>query len=284
MTASRCQLLPSVWPSVWLLLLVSGAQGCERNPPDQASVTKPATTAASKPVRSGYDYQSAQTQALQDDDFANPGTLWLDQGAVLWQQAPDDNIKSCADCHDQPAQASAASMRGTALRYPALDPNSGALIDLAGRINRCRTEQQQQPPWPLESEPLLALTTLVTAASHGMTVNREITPELQPFFDAGRDYFYGRRGQLNLACHQCHEQQAGQMLRGDRLSEGHSNGYPAYRLQWQSIGSLQRRLRFCNVGVRAEPFAYGAPEYLNLELFLQWRGKGLRIETPAVRR
>ena len=117
-----------------------------------------------------------------------------------------------------------------------------------------------------------------------MTIAREITAELQPFFEAGRAYYYERRGQMNLACHQCHEQQAGQMLRGDRLSEGHSNGYPTYRLQWQRVGSLQRRLRFCNVGVRAEPFAYGAPEYLNLALFLQWRSNGLRIETPAVRR
>ncbi len=266
-----------------VVLLICCNQGCNESPPEPSAPVAAEQTPTAAP-RSGYHYQSEQTRALQDDSFANPGTLWLDQGAALWQQPPTAETKSCSNCHDKPSEQATASMRGVALRYPALDADTGALIDLAGRINRCRTEQQQQPPYPLESEPLLALTTVVTAASRGMTVAREITPELQPFFEAGRTYYYSRRGQMNLACHQCHEQQAGRMLRGDRLSEGHSNGYPIYRLQWQRVGSLQRRLRFCNVGVRAEPFAYGAAEYLNLELFLQWRGNGLQIEAPAVRR
>ena len=76
----------------------------------------------------------------------------------------------------------------------------------------------------------------------------------------------------------------GQQLRGQPISQGHSNAYPAYRLEWQAVGSLQRRLRNCNIGVRAEPYPYGAQEYVNLELFLAWRASGLRIETPGVRR
>ena len=30
---------------------------------------------------------------------------------------------------------------------------------------------------------------------------------------------------------------------------------PEYRLEWQAMGSLDRRIRNCMVGVRAEPFA-----------------------------
>ena len=67
------------------------------------------------------------------------------------------------------------------------------------------------------------------------------------------------------------------------LGIGHPTGYPLYRLEWQSVGSLQRRLRGCMSGIRAEPYAYGAPEFAALELYLMDRARGLKLETPAVR-
>jgi sulfur-oxidizing protein SoxA len=73
-------------------------------------------------------------------------------------------------------------------------------------------------------------------------------------------------------------------LLAETLSQGHGNAYPAYRLEWQTLGSLHRRLRACFQGVRAEPFASGSPELVNLELYLAWRAQGLAVETPAVRR
>jgi L-cysteine S-thiosulfotransferase len=60
-------------------------------------------------------------------------------------------------------------------------------------------------------------------------------------------------------------------------------GYPLYRLEWQGMGSLQRRMRNCMIGMRAEPFDYGASELVDLELFMRWRSRGLTLETPAVR-
>lgn len=42
------------------------------------------------------------------------------------------------------------------------------------------------------------------------------------------------------------------------IPQAHPTGYPIYRLEWQSMGSLQRRLRNCMTGVRAEPYAYGS--------------------------
>ena len=106
----------------------------------------------------------------------------------------------------------------------------------------------------------------------------------RPFFEAGRTLFLTRQGQFNLACKECHEDHWDQKLRGAPISQGYGNAYPAYRLEWQTIGSLQRRLRNCNIGVRAEPYPYGAQEYVNLELYLAWRAQGLPIETPGVRR
>ena len=67
------------------------------------------------------------------------------------------------------------------------------------------------------------------------------------------------------------------------MPQAHPTGYPIYRLEWESLGSLQRRLRNCLVGMRAETPEYGAPELVDLELFLLWRARGMQIETPAVR-
>ncbi len=67
------------------------------------------------------------------------------------------------------------------------------------------------------------------------------------------------------------------------MPQGQPTGYPIYRLEWQGMGSLQRRLRACLAGMRAEPYPYGAPEYAALELFLAFRARGLAMETPAVR-
>jgi sulfur-oxidizing protein SoxA len=86
-----------------------------------------------------------------------------------------------------------------------------------------------------------------------------------------------------MACKNCHEDYAGTMIRANLLSQGQSNGFPTYRLKWQKVGSLHRRFRGCNSQVRATPYKAGSEEYVNLELFLANRGRGLPVETPAVR-
>jgi sulfur-oxidizing protein SoxA len=106
----------------------------------------------------------------------------------------------------------------------------------------------------------------------------------KPFFEAGQAFFYKRRGQLDMACAHCHEHYAKQRLRGDILSQGQINGFPIYRFTWQMLGSTHRMFEWCNTSVRAEPYALGSDEYVNLELFMTWRGRGLPVETPAIRR
>jgi L-cysteine S-thiosulfotransferase len=231
-------------------------------------------------VLSGYAFQSADTQALQDDPFANPGMLWVDAGRDLWQRNDATAEKPCAACHGPDG----SELAGVAARYPAYDQRERRLVNLEQRINLCRSRYQDVAPLPYESEDLLSLTAFVAHQSNGTPVDASVDGEARPFFEAGRAYYSQRRGQLNLACRHCHEENSGRMLRGDRLSQGHGNGYPTYRLEWQTLGSLHRRLRFCDRGVRAAPHAFGSPEYVNLELFLAWRATGLKIESPAVRR
>ena len=233
-----------------------------------------------QPPKSGRDFQSAETRALQDDDANNPAMLWVEQGGRVWNTPAGPTAKSCATCHALPE----TSMKGVAARYPTVDLTRGELLNIERRINVCRTEQQNAPTLPDESNELLALTALIGYQSRGQQRNANIAGAAKPYFETGRKLFYSRQGQLNLACSQCHEEHAGRKLRGDTISQGQTHGWPAYRLEWQSVGSLHRRLRACSLGVRAEVLPYGAPDYIALELYLAWRGEGLPIESPGVRR
>ena len=175
-------------------------------------------------------------------------------------------------------------MKGVAARYPAFDAARGRPVDLEQRINICRAEHQKATPLPFESKELLALTAYVAhAIARHADRRRQDDERLSLSSQAGRDLFNRRQGQLNLSCAQCHDDNWGSKLAGAPIPQGHPTGYPLYRLEWQTLGSLQRRLRNCLVGMRAEPYAYGAPEYVDLELYLMWRARGMAIETPAVR-
>ena len=229
--------------------------------------------------RSGYDLMSRETRAMQDDDTANPGMLWVLDGEALWNRKAGDAGRSCTECHGDARQ----SMKGVAARHPAFDAARRRPITLEQRINVCRVERQKAPPLAYESRELLALTAYVARQSRGLPI--EITPDdrTQPFIDAGRATFSRRQGQLNLSCSQCHDDNWGRRLAGNAVPQAHPTGYPLYRLEWQSLGSLERRLRGCLTGIRAEPYEFGAPELVDLELFLMWRARGRTFEAPAGR-
>jgi L-cysteine S-thiosulfotransferase len=229
--------------------------------------------------RSGYADMSPESRTMQDDDTANPGILAVLDGEALWNRKTGTSGLSCADCHGDAAH----SMNGVAARYPAFDADSGKPVDLEERINLERTRRQQAPALKHESADLLALSAWVARQSRGEPIAPPQDERLAPFAAAGQAFFNRRQGQLNLSCALCHDDNWGRRLAGNVVPQGHPNGYPLYRLEWQSMGSLQRRLRNCISGMRAETPEYGAPEYVNLELFLMRRAAGMVMESPAVR-
>lgn len=244
---------------------------CNAPPPETSRVEL-----APEDIVSGSVFLTAETQALQSDDFANPGFLWVDRGETLFSSAPT-SAPSCASCHKH-------GLSGVAATYPAYDSDTRTVLNLEGRINQCRTKHQNQPSLPYESDELLSLTAYVAHQSRGASVSVDISGSARAVYEEGARYFRTRRGQFNLSCQQCHTENWGKRLRGDTLSQGHGNGFPAYRLEWQSMGSLHRRLRDCDIGVRAEPLPYGDPLYIAVELYLAARADGLEVESPAVRR
>jgi sulfur-oxidizing protein SoxA len=245
-------------------------------------ILPPSASAGEIPLherRSGYEFMAPETRAMQDDDIANPGTLWVLDGEALWNRKAGAAGRACADCHGD----ARASMKGVAARHPAFDAARGRPVNLEQRINLCHTERQAAAALAFESRELLALTAYVARQSRGMPIAPVIDERTKPFLEAGRAAFFRRQGQLNLACTQCHDDLWGRKLVGNTIPQAHPTGYPLYRLEWQGLGSLQRRLRNCFIGVRAEPYAYGAPEFVDLELYLMWRARGMKLEAPAVR-
>jgi len=229
--------------------------------------------------RSGFSFMTSDTQSMQNEDTANPGMLWVLDGEALWNGKAGASGKACADCHGD----ARASMKGVAARYPAFDQALGRPVNLEQRIDLCRSQHQQATPLAYESRELLALTTFVAQQSRGLAIETGADPQLAPFIDRGRALFMQRQGQLNLACANCHDDNWDKRLAGSAITQAHPTGYPEYRLEWQSLGSLQRRLRGCITGIRAQAYDYGAPELVELELYLMSRARGMPIETPAVR-
>ncbi|QDP24717.2 sulfur oxidation c-type cytochrome SoxA [Bradyrhizobium cosmicum] len=229
--------------------------------------------------RSGYSFMGPETRAMQDDDTSNPGMLFVLDGEALWGRKTGGADKSCADCHGD----ARTSMKGVAARYPAFDKPLSRPVTLDQRINLCRADHQQAAPLPYESRDLLALSGFVAHQSRGVAITAGDAPELRPFVARGRDLFMQREGQLNLACANCHDDNFDKRLAGAPITQAQPTGYPLYRLEWQTLGSLERRLRSCMTGVRAQAFDYGSPELVALELYLMSRARGLPMETPAVR-
>jgi sulfur-oxidizing protein SoxA len=219
-------------------------------------------------------------RALQADTFANPGMLWVERGASLWNEPRGARGIPCGGCHGEARE----SMKGVAARHPRHEPSEGRVVNLEERINACVTRSQGAAALGWESEALLSLTAYVAAQSRGMPIAVETTGPAASTHERGRTIYFERQGQLHMACTQCHDAKAGTTLLQERISQGQPADWPAYRLEWQSLGSLQRRLRACYYGVRAEMPPFGSPDLVALELYLGVRARGLVTSPPGVRR
>lgn len=230
-------------------------------------------------IKSGYEYLTQETREMQDDDFANPGMTAVEEGRVQFHKA-GVNDKSCASCHGE--NGSKFNLKKIA-RYPIYNKEYEKPFTLQEQINFCGEEYLDNVPYVYDCVDLVELEAFVRYKARGEKVNVDITGPLKPFYEKGKKLYNTRFGQMNMACVVCHDQFDGQRLRGQVLSQGHSNGFPEYRLGSGKMTSLHGRMEECFRSFRADPFDRGSDELINLELYLHSRGNGLPIETPAVR-
>jgi len=228
--------------------------------------------------RSGYAFIKPETRAMQDDDFENPGMIVVDKGASLFNQGMSAaSSKSCASCHgDDGAKLNPASIAA----YPKPDSN-GKITTLQDRVVQC-ANRNVGGRLKLDDENAIALETFVRHLAKGRPVAVD-TSGLEKQLQRGKKLFDTRYGLIDMSCQHCHEWYAGKMLRGQLISEGMANSFPAYRLAIGEVVSLSQRIQQCMTLMRAEPFATGSDELRLLELYMMSRSNGLAIETPAVR-
>jgi sulfur-oxidizing protein SoxA len=253
------------------------------------SLASTAQTAASEAFKlpsgplnqlSGQAFLSPSLKAMQSDASTNPISLWLEQGRSLWTGTSSQT--SCAQCH-----GAVETMREAATQFPKWSVKQQKLINLEDQILTC-SERTSRPLKGLENTEVLSHSALLHWSSAGLpfqiSPKQEIQQRWQVELNAGAKLFTTRMGRMNLACTHCHDLNIGKTMRADVISPGHPTGFPIFKLSWQSMGSIDRRLRACYSGVQAEVPAPGSPELRQLELFLKSRAQGMTLEGPSLRR
>ncbi|MGR3662899.1 MAG: sulfur oxidation c-type cytochrome SoxA [Paracoccaceae bacterium] len=229
-------------------------------------------------VLSGWLFRSDETQAMQMDDFDNPGMIWVESAAEAWAEADGSEGKSCATCHDDPE-----SMAGVKAVYPKWNEEAGEVRTIQMQINDCRVNRMGAEAWKTDAGPMLNVEALLASVSRGMPVNVAIDGPAQSTWEQGKELYYTRTGQLELSCANCHEENYGNMIRADHLSQGQINGFPVYRLKNAKLNGVHSRFKGCIRDTRAETYSPGSPEFIALELYVASRGNGLSVEGPSVR-
>jgi len=228
-------------------------------------------------IYSGWRFRTPETQALQMDDFENPAMIFVDQALDLWDTVDGTEGHSCSSCHtDGPEE-----FAGLHAQMPKVV--NGRVVVMEDIINEHRRELMGADEWKWSGPEMQSMVALIGLQSRGMPMDVAIDGDAAPFWEQGKDMYYTRYGQLELSCANCHEDNYGNMIRADHLSQGQINGFPTYRLKQARLISRHIRFRGCIRDTIGETFAEGSDEFRALELYVASRANGLDIETPAVR-
>jgi L-cysteine S-thiosulfotransferase len=217
---------------------------------------------------------------LQADAANSPVTLWLDKGRTLWSDGSMG--PSCQSCH-----GAVDSLKHSAPSYPRMAKDGQSLINLDDQIVACRARSGRLNA-KIEDDDVLALSAVLHDVAKGQPINVQAPADQAAAWQAhltrGAQLFSTRNGRINLACVHCHEQNVGRQMRADVISPGNPTGFPIYRMSWQRLGSIERRLRACYSGVQAVLPPPGDPDLRDLELYLKVRASGMPLDGPSIRR
>lgn len=229
-------------------------------------------------VISGWEFRSPETQSVQEDDFENPGMIGVDNAREVFETAMGSEGKSCAACHESPED-----LKGVRAVYPKWDEERGTVQTVEMQVNECVTERMGAEEWDYTGSQMIDMVALISSVSRGMPVDVAVDGPARETWEKGKDLYYTRFGQLELACANCHEDNYGNNIRADHLSQGQINGFPVYRLKNAKLNAVHDRFKGCIRDTRAETFKPGSPEFVALELYVASRGNGLSVEGPSVR-
>ena len=230
-------------------------------------------------VLSGWLFRDPDTRAMEMDDFENPAMVFVDQGLDTWDTVEGSEGKSCASCHEDISE----SMQGVRAHMPKMNTAGDDLWSLENFINDCRVNRMGAEAWSWNSDQMKNMTSAISMQSRGEPISVAVDGAAADWWEKGKEIYYTRYGQLEMACANCHEDNAGNMIRADHLSQGQINGFPTYRLKTAGMVSIHQRFVGCVRDTRAETFKPGSAEFRALELYVASRGTGLPVEGVSVR-
>ena len=259
---------------------------------------KAANTSAAEDLATYHDYFQKRFPGIPLQEFANGGYAldrvardnWeaieefppyepmIEAGEGMWN-TPFANGKTYGSCFgDDPAQRK---------NYPHWDAKRKMVVTLPLAINECRTANGEKP-LKYKKGKIADLLAYMSYESRGQKIGVEVPkdPDAVAAYNAGKEFYFSRRGQLNFSCAHCHFISGGMHIRSELLSPalGHASGFPVYRSKWGELGTLHRRFGGCNKQVRAKPFKAQGKEYRNLEYFLTHMSNGIEFNGPSARK
>lgn len=217
----------------------------------------------------------ARAQWEQIEEFP-PYEEAIEKGDMLYH-TPFANGKTYADCFG-----------GGQVRqnYPFFDDTSDEVITLEYDINRCRKANGEEPlKW--ERGDITALSAYMAFVSRGERFDIKIQSDAAlAAYEDGKEFYYSKRGYLNNSCATCHVQGAGMKVRTEVLHPalGEVTHWPNFRLKWDHIATLHKRIRACHRDQGAKHFKAQSPQYRNVEYFMTYMSNGLPVNGPGVRK
>ncbi len=265
--------------TITICCVISGAIALAQS--DQRRILVPEE--ASNPLRqliAGEEFLPSAVRAQQADDFDNPAYPLVEAGEANWSTREGSAGKSCQDCHGAGPKN---TIRRVAASYPKYAPDVKQVITLPARINLCRKNNLRAPLISEDSDQMIAMVAYLRSLARGLPSTVDVRGPNAEVFERGSRLYQTKLGLLQLSCAQCHNDRFGQKFGADTLSQGHPLAYPAFKSGEGRVISLHERFRMCAKLTRAEGQPDDAPDYVALELYINWRSKNLPITAPGVR-
>ncbi len=233
-----------------------------------------------------YSVDKASREQWEAFEEFPPYEIYVDKGEELFN-TPFKNGKTYTSCFPK-------VNKGIKQNFPYFSKKRGEIVTLELAINECRTKNGEKP-LKYKKGKIAHLSAYIAYQSRGKKGNIQIvnTPESMAIYERGKKHFYGKRGQLNMSCADCHYYNAGNKIRADILSPalGHTSHFPVYRNKWSlksiegdGMGTIHRRYGGCNKQVRSKPFKAQSKEYRALEYFHTFMSNGLTLNGPGIRK
>jgi sulfur-oxidizing protein SoxA len=202
----------------------------------------------------------------------------IEKGKKIWE-TPFRNGRTYADCFPDRG-------RNVVGNYPYFDAALQRVVTFENAINTCLRVNGEPEFAYGERQPMGVLTAYARALSDGMRIDVRVdSPAALAKYEAGRDLFFRRIGQLNAACAGCHLYNARKIMRMEIISPalGQATHWPIFR-GGEELMTFQGRFKRCMEQMRAVPYGYDSEEWNNLEYFLSYLSNGMPLKSSVFRK